>query len=143
MEEQDKKPASINMKRVAELESVLRRQMTFKSRFRFNMSADDAVTLLTAFYKIEVESRLRQFKFDANTQKSLLQLAEYITSEAPHYAVGNVRQRQDDAYVRFPTSVESSCRTETLLIYGRVFQASYANCSRLRDCRPRPRRRGI
>ena len=56
MEEQDKKPAAINMKRVAELESVLRRQMTFKSRFRFNMSADDAVTLLTAFYKIEVES---------------------------------------------------------------------------------------
>lgn len=61
--------------------------MTFKSRFRFNMSVDDAVTLLTAFYKIEVESRLRQFKFDANTQKSLLQLAEYLTSEAPRFGI--------------------------------------------------------
>ena len=85
---QDKKPAAaINMKRVEELESVLRRQMTFTSRFRFNMSAEDAATLLTAYYKIEVQSRLRQFKFDTNTQKNLLQLAEYLTAKAPRFGI--------------------------------------------------------
>ena len=75
------------MKRVAELESALKRQTTFTSRFRFNMSAEDAATLLAAFYKIEVENRQRQFNFDANTQKNLLQLAEYITADAPRFGI--------------------------------------------------------
>ena len=51
------------------------------------MSAEDAATLLAAFYKIEVENRQRQFNFDANTQKNLLQLAEYITADAPRFGI--------------------------------------------------------
>ena len=86
MDNQDKKPM-INMKRVGELESVLRRQMISKSRFRFNLSVEQASTLLAAFYKIEVENRHRIFKLDDNTQTNLLKLAEYITAEAPRFGI--------------------------------------------------------
>lgn len=75
------------MKRVGELESVLKRRMISRSRFRFNLTVEQASTLLTAFYKIEVENRQRNFKLDNNTQTNLLKLAEYITAEAPRFGI--------------------------------------------------------
>ena len=61
--------------------------MTLTSRFRFNMPTSNAANLLAAFYKIEVENRQREFKFDENTQTNLLKLAEYLTAAAPRFGI--------------------------------------------------------
>lgn len=61
--------------------------MISTNRFRFNLTVTDAANLLTAFYKIEVENRHREFTFDKNTHTNLLKLAEYITSKAPRFGI--------------------------------------------------------
>ena len=51
------------------------------------MPTSNAANLLAAFYKIEVENRQREFKFDENTQTNLLKLAEYLTAAAPRFGI--------------------------------------------------------
>ena len=58
-----------------------------ENRFRFNLSIENAVALLTASYKVEVERRLRIFELDENTQNNLTRLANYITADNPKFGV--------------------------------------------------------
>lgn len=66
---------------------MLRNQRSIEKRFRFNLTVENALALLTASYKVEVERRLREFTLDNNTQKNLTRLAEYITSSVPKFGV--------------------------------------------------------
>lgn len=61
--------------------------MISRSRFRFNLTAEQAALLLAACYKVEVESRQREFSLDANTQNNIIRLAEYITDDSPRFGV--------------------------------------------------------
>ena len=58
-----------------------------ESRFRFNLSLESAIVLLTASYKVEVERRQREFSLDDNTQSNLYRLAQYITAQTPRFGV--------------------------------------------------------
>lgn len=80
-------PAPINMKRVGEMESVLKRQTTFQARFRFNMTEEEAEAILAASYKLEVEKRQRALVLDENTSANLHKLAEFVTAERPKFGV--------------------------------------------------------
>lgn len=67
--------------------SAITPKQTTAGRFRFNMEAQDALDLLTAFYKYEVEKRQRKFLLDANTESNLIKLAEYLTQPAPKFGI--------------------------------------------------------
>lgn len=58
-----------------------------EARFRFNLSPQDALNLLTAAYKYEVERRQRRFILDANTEGNLIKLAEYLTQPIPKFGI--------------------------------------------------------
>ena len=75
------------MPRVGELMSVLRNRRTTAARFRFNMSEQDALDLLTAHYMFEVESRHKKVQLDVNTIGNLRQMAHYITKPNPKFGV--------------------------------------------------------
>lgn len=56
-------------------------------RFRFNMSEQDALDLLTAHYMYEVEARRGNLVIDENTHNNLLALAHFITQPNPKFGV--------------------------------------------------------
>lgn len=62
-------------------------RMTTEARFRFNMSAQDALDLLASAYKYEVEKRQRRFVLDNNTEANLIKLAEFITLPVPKFGI--------------------------------------------------------
>lgn len=80
-------PLKINMPRVGELMSAVRANLTTAARFRFNMSAQDALDLLAACYQFAVERRCGTLVLDENTTRSLTQLATYITLPKPKFGV--------------------------------------------------------
>lgn len=62
-------------------------------RFRFNLSPQDALDLMAAFYQAEVQRRYREFILDKETEDNLDHLASFITGMAPKFGVmlcGNV-----------------------------------------------------
>lgn len=92
MEQIDKKQQAaaqpkINMPRVGELMSAIRNRRTTADRFRFNMSEQDALDLLTAHYMFEVEARHNKAQLDENTIGNLRQMAHYITKPNPKFGV--------------------------------------------------------
>lgn len=58
-----------------------------QGRFRFNMSAQEALDLLAAFYAVEVKSRCRTFIPDQETNDNIDRLATFITSTEPKFGV--------------------------------------------------------
>ena len=66
---------------------MLKNRKSMESRFRFNLSLESAIVLLTASYKVEVERRQREFSLDDNTQSNLYRLAQYITAQTPRFGV--------------------------------------------------------
>lgn len=103
--------------------SALTPRKITEERFRFNLSTQDALDLLAAAYRIEVEARHREFIIDDNTERNLISLAEYITQPTPKFGVlccgtcGNgkttllyafqrvVNKLQDERHFRFMDSV--------------------------------------
>lgn len=67
--------------------SAITPRQTTAARFRLNMPAQDALDLLTAAYKYEVERRQRRFELDANTESNLIKLAEYLTQPVPKFGI--------------------------------------------------------
>lgn len=56
-------------------------------RFRFNLSPQDALDLMAAFYQAEVQRRYREFVLDKETEDNLDHLASFITGMAPKFGV--------------------------------------------------------
>lgn len=56
-------------------------------RFRFNLSPQQALDLLTATYRLEVEKRHRKFILDDNTTDNLIRFTSYITQPVPEFGV--------------------------------------------------------
>ena len=77
----------INTQRVGALMSAIKKNLITTPRFRFNMSAQDALDLLAASYQIAVEHRHCEFNLDENTYRNLVKLAEYITAPVPKFGV--------------------------------------------------------
>lgn len=77
----------IDMPRVGELMSVIRSQRTTADRFRFNMSEQSALDLLTAHYIFEVEARHNNIRLDENTINNLRKMAHYLTKPNPKFGV--------------------------------------------------------
>lgn len=77
----------INTQRVGELMSEITPRLTTEARFRFNMSPQDALDLLTAAYQYEVQRRQRRFMLDKNTESNLIKLAEYLTMPVPKFGI--------------------------------------------------------
>lgn len=75
------------MQRVEELMSAITPKLTTAARFRFNLTPQDALDLLTAAYRYEVRRRQRQFILDANTESNLISLASYLTQPVPKFGV--------------------------------------------------------
>lgn len=67
--------------------SEISRNQTTEARFRFNMTAQDALDLLAAAYCFEVRRRHGQLVLDENTEGNLANLAKYITLENPKFGV--------------------------------------------------------
>lgn len=80
-------PLKINMQRVGELISEIVPKETTEPRFRFNMSSQYALDLLTAAYQYEVQKRQRRFVLDNNTEDNLIELAEYLTQPSPKFGI--------------------------------------------------------
>lgn len=92
VEKQNQKGAAeqeprIDMKRVEELMSLVKANLTTANRFRFNMSAQDALNLLAACYRFAVEKRCGTLILDENTKCCLAHLATYITRPKPKFGV--------------------------------------------------------
>lgn len=62
-------------------------KLTTEARFRFNMSPQDALDLLTAAYQYEVQRRQRRFILDKNTESNLIKLSEYLTMPVPKFGI--------------------------------------------------------
>ena len=77
----------IDMSIVEELMQKIIKRKIMTERFRFNMEAREAFNLLAASYAVEVKRRHGTPVFDANTQKNLFALADYITQEDPKFGV--------------------------------------------------------
>lgn len=58
-----------------------------EARFRLNMPAQDALDLLAAAYRLEVQRRHRRFILDTNTENNLIKLAEYLTAPVPKFGI--------------------------------------------------------
>lgn len=67
--------------------SAITPKLTTAARFRFNLTPQDALDLLTAAYRYEVQRRQRQFVLDANTESNLISLACYLTQPVPKFGV--------------------------------------------------------
>lgn len=65
----------------------LLRQRITKPRFRWNLSADDANTLLTAAYAAEVEYRCKEFRLDDGTKRNIRHVSEFITKPSPKFGI--------------------------------------------------------
>ena len=77
----------INTQRVGELMSAITPRQITEARFRFDMTPQDALDLLTAAYQYEVQRRQRRFVLDANTEGNLIKLAEYLTQPVPKFGI--------------------------------------------------------
>lgn len=77
----------INTRRAGELMSAITPRLTTEARFRFDMTPQDALDLLTAAYQYEVQWRQRKFVLDANTEGNLIKLAEYLTQPVPKFGI--------------------------------------------------------
>lgn len=84
---QDNPKLQINTHRVGELMSVITPRQITEARFRFNMSTQDALDILTAAYQYEVQRRQRKFVLDANTESNLIKLAQYLTLPVPKFGI--------------------------------------------------------
>lgn len=84
---QDKPKRKINMQRVGELMPSATRRMITPGRFRFNLSPQDALDLIAAFYAAEVKSRQRRFVPDDFTTENLSRLADFITAPVPKFGL--------------------------------------------------------
>lgn len=62
-------------------------RQTTEARFRFDMSPQDALDLLTAAYQYEVQFRQRRLILDENTENNLISLAEYLTQPDPKFGI--------------------------------------------------------
>lgn len=62
-------------------------RLTTEVRFRFNMTSQEALDLLTAAYRYEVQRRQRPFILDENTESNLIKLAEYLTQPIPTFGI--------------------------------------------------------
>lgn len=58
-----------------------------EDRFRFNLSPQEALNLITTFYCAEVRNRHKEVKIDEATGNNLVALAEIITSKAPKFGL--------------------------------------------------------
>lgn len=67
--------------------SAITPKLTTAARFRFNLTPQDALDLLTAAYRYEVQRRQRQFILDTNTESNLISLACYLTQPVPKFGV--------------------------------------------------------
>lgn len=56
-------------------------------RFRFNMTPQEALDVLTAAYRVQVNLRNREFILDENTLSALNQLAAAITLPKPRFGI--------------------------------------------------------
>lgn len=77
----------INSTHVGELMSAIKRNQITIPRFRLNLSAQDALDLLTAHYQVAVEFRHCKFVLDENTSNALVKLAQYLTQPNPKFGV--------------------------------------------------------
>ena len=77
----------INSSDVEALMSAIIKRQIMVDRFRFNLSAQKAFDLLTACYRITVESRQRTFREDDNVVNVLMRFASFITAENPKFGV--------------------------------------------------------
>lgn len=77
----------INSTHVGELMSAIKRNQITIPRFRLNLSAQDALDLLTAHYQVAVEFRHCEFILDENTSNALVKLAQYLTQPNPKFGV--------------------------------------------------------
>ncbi len=68
------------------MSAIKRNQITIP-RFRLNLSAQDALDLLTAHYQVAVEFRHCEFVLDENTNNALVKLAQYLTQPNPKFGV--------------------------------------------------------
>lgn len=66
---------------VEDLKSLLLRRRITRPRFRWPLSKEQAVKLLTAAYDAEVEFRHRTLKLDDNTKKNIDVVANFLTNE--------------------------------------------------------------
>ena len=83
---QSQKP-TINMQRVGELLPSITRRTITGARFRFNLSPQEALDILTTAYCYEVKSRHVEPKIDERTAENLISLAEFITSDVPKFGL--------------------------------------------------------
>lgn len=60
---------------------------TTEARFRFNLPPQQALDLLTAAYRYEVQRRQRPFILDENTESNLVRLAEFLTQQTPKFGI--------------------------------------------------------
>lgn len=72
---------------VGELVSQISRRTVSAERFRFNLTPQKALNLLTAAYSVEVSLRNREFILDENTLSALNQLATAITLPKPRFGI--------------------------------------------------------
>lgn len=82
-----KKTLEINMQRVGALLPSITRQKTTVGRFRFNLSSQEALDLITTFYCAEVNNRHRKVNLDKTTSDNLIALAEFITNQHPKFGL--------------------------------------------------------
>lgn len=75
------------MRRVGELMSAITPRLTTEARFRFDMTAQDALDLLAAAYRYEVQRRRRRFVPDEDTERNLADLAGFLTQPVPKFGV--------------------------------------------------------
>ena len=72
---------------VEALKSLLLQQKISRPRFRWNMTLDQAIDILTAAYKSEVEYRQMQYRDDACVRSNIERLAKYLTAKKPKFGV--------------------------------------------------------
>lgn len=103
---------------------------TTKGRFRFDMPVQDALDMLAAAYRFEVERRQRRFILDANTESCLVSLAVYITQATPMFGIicsgscGNGKTTLLYAFQRVVNHLEDRKHFSFLNGENRPFKAS-------------------
>lgn len=72
---------------MSSLRHLLARRKITKARFRFPLTTEQAVDVLTASYQVEVEYRGRAFSADAQTAGNIRRVAECLTAEKPRFGI--------------------------------------------------------
>lgn len=73
----------INTQHVAELLPSLTPRTTTKARFKLDLPPQDALDLLAAAYRYEVEDRGRTLRLDSHTADAITRLAAALTAQSP------------------------------------------------------------